>query len=96
MSRKCIHLRTKVDGKELPTGGYTVAFEHSDEGVRFAISMCRKTQRFSATLGEKVAKERLLSNCLLQDTSTFINTLNTLNAKLCVGASKPFTQKDIA
>lgn len=80
---KLLHIRAKNGERVLDKGGYTIAFVKEGDTFHVALSVCRATQKFSPTLGEKVALRRLeTGNCMTQSRDKLLDTLNILSNKV--------------
>lgn len=80
---KFVHLRAKRNGTPLSRGGCTIAFVRDGEEVKMALSVCNSKQKYNATLGEKVAAERLLhGKALSLSIDDFAISVNNLNNKV--------------
>ena len=80
---KLLHIRAKKDEQVLDKGGYTIAFVKEGDTFHVALSVCRATQKFSHSLGGKVALRRLETGaCMLQTKDKLLDTINSLSNKV--------------
>lgn len=56
-----LHRRPMVDGRISNSGGFTVAFEEVDEGIRYAVAYCHPNDNFNKKTGRIKAEGRLNS-----------------------------------